>query len=112
MVNVKSKCNCVETLRKFTMGKLSIRKLRSSSVLMIMQCIIISADQDPSLRIESFAIKNLRGVSTKLYFNGGYVVAKYIIILFICILSSDWSIYLPGAAEPGGALGGKAPPTL
>ena len=57
-----------------------------------MQCIIISTDEDPSLRIESFAIKKLRGVSTKLYLNGSYVVAKYIIILFICILSSDWSI--------------------
>ena len=29
----------------------------------------ISSDDDPSLRIESFAIVNLRGVSTKLYFN-------------------------------------------
>ena len=26
-------------------------------------------DEDPSLQIESFAIINLRGVSTKLYFN-------------------------------------------
>ena len=38
-------------------------KLGSSSVL-VMQ--IISADEDLSLRIESFAIINLRGVSTKL----------------------------------------------
>ena len=100
MVNIKLKCNFVETLRKFIVGKLSIRKLRSSSVLMIMRCIIISTDEDPSLRIElSFAIKNLRGVFTRLYFNGGYVVAKYIIILFIRILSSDWSIYLLMTAD-------------
>ena len=31
--------------------------------------IIISTDEDPSLQIESFAIINLRGVSTKLYFD-------------------------------------------
>ena len=98
MVNIKLECNFVETLRKFIIGKLSIRKLRSSSVLMIMQCIIISTDEDPSLRIESFPIKKLRGVSTK---RGGYAVAKYIIILFICILSSDWSIYLLMTANWG-----------
>ena len=31
--------------------------------------VIISTDKDPSLRIESFAVIDLRGVSTKLYFN-------------------------------------------
>ena len=51
----------VETPRKFIIAELSIRKLGSSSVL-----IIISTDEDPSLRIESSAIINLRGVSTKL----------------------------------------------
>ena len=49
----------METPGKFTFSKLSIRKTFIS--------IIISTDEDPSLRIESFAI-NLRGVSTKLYF--------------------------------------------
>ena len=53
----------VETPRKFIMAELSIRKLESSSVLIIR---IISTDEDPSLRIESSAIINLRGVSTKL----------------------------------------------
>ena len=52
----------VETPRKFIIAELSIRKLGSSSVLII----IISTDEDPSLRIESSAIINLRGVSTKL----------------------------------------------
>ena len=33
-------------------------------------------DEDPSLRIESFAI-NLRGISTKLYFNKYYFVNIY-----------------------------------
>ena len=85
----------METPRKFTIAKLSTRKFGSSSVLKIMQYInTISTDEDPSLRIESFAMVNLRGVSTKLYFNGDYVVVKYIIILFICILNSDWSICL------------------
>ena len=64
MLIIKLKCNFVEAPRKFIIGKLSIRKLRSSPVLIIMQCIIISTDEDPSLRIESFAIKELRGVST------------------------------------------------
>ena len=49
----------VETPRKFIIAELSIRKLEFSSVLII-------PDEDPSLRIESSAITNLRGVSTKL----------------------------------------------
>ena len=58
----------METPRKFIIAKLSISKLGSSSVLIIQVLIynIISTDEDPSLRIESFAIINLRGVSTKL----------------------------------------------
>ena len=54
----------METPRKFIIAELSIRKLGSSSVLIILR--IISTDEDPSLRIESSAIINLRGVSTKL----------------------------------------------
>ena len=46
----------METLRKFIIAKLLIR-------------IIISTDEDLSLRMESFAIISLRGVSTKLYFD-------------------------------------------
>ena len=62
----------VETPRKFIIAELSIRKLGSSSVLIIIYYLlallqrIISTDEDPSLRIESSAIINLRGVSTKL----------------------------------------------
>ena len=66
MVNIKLKYNFVETPRKFTIAKLSIRKLGSSSELRIV-LIIISTDADPSLWIESFAVLNLRDVSTKLY---------------------------------------------
>ena len=65
MVNIKLEYNFVETPRKFMIAKLSIRKLGSSSVLIIM--LSINTDEDQSLRIESFAIINLRGVSTKLY---------------------------------------------
>jgi hypothetical protein len=79
----------VETPRKFITAKLSIRKPGSSSVLTrifisvsdasqqittllyikkgawIEQVTdIISTDEDPGLRIESFAVINLRGVST------------------------------------------------
>ena len=64
----------METPRKFIIAELSIRKLGSSSVLIIALLqyyyyyyySIISTDEDPSLRIESSAIINLRGVSTKL----------------------------------------------
>ena len=58
----------METSRKFIIAELSIRKLGSSSVLIIPHSagIIISTDENPSLRIESSAIINLRGVSTKL----------------------------------------------
>ena len=59
MVNTIYLLSFVETPRKFIIAELSIRKLRSSSG-------IISTDEDPSLRIESSAIINLRGVSTKL----------------------------------------------
>jgi hypothetical protein len=48
----------VETPRKFITAKLLIRKPGSSSVH------IISTDEDPGLRIESFAVINLCGVST------------------------------------------------
>ena len=67
MVNTIYLFSFVETPRKFIIAKLSISKLGSSSVLIIhyYYC-IISTDEDPSLRIESFAIINLRGVSTKL----------------------------------------------
>ena len=57
----------VETPRKFITAKLSIRKPGSSSVLIICETYakhIISTDEDPGLRIESFAVINLRGVST------------------------------------------------
>ena len=52
----------VETPRKFITTKLSIRKPGSSSVLLLLH--IISTDEDPGLRIESFAVINLRGIST------------------------------------------------
>ena len=54
----------METPRKFIIAELSIRKLGSSSVLIIGD--EDHSDEDPSLRIESSAIINLRGVSTKL----------------------------------------------
>ena len=69
MVNTIYLLSFVETPRKFIIAELSIRKLGSSSVLIILLLhyyTIISTDEDPSLRIESSAIINLRGVSTKL----------------------------------------------
>ena len=52
----------VETPRKFITAKLSI---------------IISTDEDPGLRIESFAVINLHGVSTN-------KTIIYFIVLFYC----------------------------
>ena len=52
MVNTIYLLSFVETPRKFIIAELS--------------SFIISTDEDPSLRIESSAIINLRGVSTKL----------------------------------------------
>ena len=69
MVNTIYLLSFVETPRKFIIAELSIRKLGSSSVLIILPLhyyTIISTDEDPSLQIESSAIINLRGVSTKL----------------------------------------------
>ena len=69
MVNTIYLLSFVEIPRKFIIAELSIRKLGSSSVLIILtgnNTGIISTDEDPSLRIESSAIINLRGVSTKL----------------------------------------------
>ena len=54
----------METPRKFITAKLWIRKPGSSSVLIICVSHIISTDEDPGLRIQSFAVINLRGVST------------------------------------------------
>ena len=56
MVNTIYLLSFLETPRKFIIAELSI----------IIISIIISTDEDPSLRIESSAIINLRGVSTKL----------------------------------------------
>ena len=68
MAIYKLKYNFVETPHKFIITELSIRKLGSSSVLIIMRH-FISIDEVPILWIESSAIINLGGVSTKLYFN-------------------------------------------
>ena len=69
----------METPRIFIIANLSMRKLGFSSVLIMrlflihasiqsrhFMYIIISTDEDPSLRIESFVMMNLRGVPTKL----------------------------------------------
>ena len=52
--------NFVVTPRNFIIAKLSIRKPESSSDI-----INFSTDEDPGLRIESFAMIKLRGVTTK-----------------------------------------------
>ena len=71
LVNIIYLFSFVETPRKFMIAELSIRKLGSSSVLIIL---IISTDENSSLRIESLAIINLRGVSTKLNKNVSFII--------------------------------------
>ena len=77
MVNTIYLFSFVETPRKFIIAELSIRKLGSSSDLHFR---IISTDEDPSLRIESSAIINLRGVSTKLNKYKNALVRVWILI--------------------------------
>ena len=78
--------NFVDTPRNFIIAKLSIRKPGSSSVLIKA---FISTDEDPGLRIESFAIIKLRGVSTKLniifFHRANFQENKLYIHLFIVI---------------------------
>ena len=83
------KYNFVETPRKFILAKLSIRKLGSSSVL-----INNVTDEDPSLRIESFEMVNLRGGFTKLNFNLISTMQTYkeliLILSFVHFILSDF----------------------
>ena len=82
MIKFSLKYDFVETPRKFIIAKLSICKLGSSSALHNItdedpSIVISTHDEDPSLRTESFAIINLRGVSTKLYFNLIFTMQTY-----------------------------------
>ena len=88
MVNTIYLLSFVDTPRKFIIAELSIRKLGSSSVLII----IISTDEDPSLRIESSAIINLRGVSTKLNKYIKNLLEKNLIMFAVlpAIISITW----------------------
>ena len=67
--------NFVKTPHKFTVAKLSIRKLGSSPVLI---------SEDPSLRIVSFAIINLLGVSIKLYLGLYCKHTRNLDLSFVC----------------------------
>jgi hypothetical protein len=79
----------VETPRKFITAKLSIRKPGSSSVLIICVLHIISTDEDPGLRIESFAVINLRGVST----NKSIIFTGLLLILVRIIFCEEEKSY-------------------
>ena len=54
----------METPRKFITAKLSIRKPADLHIKTIMTISTDLTDEDPGLQIESFAVINLRGVST------------------------------------------------
>ena len=55
---------------------------------------IISTDEDPSLRIESSAIINLRGVSTKLNKYKVNIVSRNIFVRQICAIADLYLLYL------------------
>ena len=74
----------VETPRKFIIAELSIRKLGSSSVLIV----------DPSLRIESSAIINLRGVSTKLNKYIVFTMQTYKKLNHIVVIRGDAKLHM------------------
>ena len=80
MVNTIYLLSFVKTPRKFIIAELSIRKRGSSSYY-------YSTVEDPSLRIESSATINLRGVSTKLNkYNRKFIYTgwlKNILLLFV-----------------------------
>ena len=82
--------NFVDTPRNFIIAKLSIRKPGSSSVLIKSDSDFISTDEDPGLRIESFAIIKLRGVSTKLniifFHHANFQEINYIIVVTYLML--------------------------
>ena len=62
-------------------------------IKIVITIIIISTDEDPSLRIESSAIINLRGVSTKLNkYNNNYITKNMYSTMEFCIKQSTWVI--------------------
>ena len=84
----------VETPGRFNIAKLSIRELGSSSVL-----IILALHEDPSLRIERFAIINLPGVSTKLNKYIAFTMQAYQELkAYMVTLSLDSSKVLQGSS--------------
>ena len=104
----------VETPRKFIIAELSIRKIGSSSVLITsVHNNIISTDEDPSLRIESSAIINLRGVSTKLKKYIVFTMQTYkklitftLLHVYCCVPKRrnsrrQWQGYMPGIYSLG-----------
>ena len=86
MVNIKLKYNFVGTPLRFTIAKLSIHKLGSSSVLIIMH--------NTELTDRKFAMINLRGVPTKLYFNLNlHQVGKIASTLCIKCIFTVWKFH-------------------
>ena len=55
---------------------------------------IVSTDVDPILRIESFAMINLRDVSTKLYFNFTFTMQTYKELMMVLALMNISSVFL------------------
>ena len=60
MVNIKYLFNFVETPRKFIIAELSIRKLGSSSVLIIQMQIVINSVLLALMKIRAYGSKALR----------------------------------------------------
>ena len=68
----------------------SVKSYHCHIIVKSYHCRIISTDEDPSLRIESSAIINLRGVSTKLNKYNLHFVCTWLLfchMMFLCIKS-------------------------
>ena len=77
MVNIKFKYNFVETPRKFIIAKLSIRKLGSSSGIIIMAVLLALMKIRAYGTDRKLCNNNLRGVSTKLYLKLSKNISKF-----------------------------------
>ena len=94
----------VETPRKFITAKLSITYPITTLLYIKRACElnkshIISTDEDPGLRIESFAVINLRGVSTNKTIIYLIAMQTYKELIFIFIRTKHVCIFITAKFE-------------
>ena len=100
--NILKKLSCYHDnyFRYFMFGKYNgfVSKARVSACMYFLVCYyahIISTDEDPGLRIESFAVINLRGVSTNktiIFYRHANIQRTYFPFV-LCFITHAYSIY-------------------